>query len=208
LFAVTCGFVAAVALAGSGTLSPFRYALERPIQVESVPATLLLLLSPLGYPVTPDHSFGSFNLLSSLSPAVSALASISLLAGCLFVYWRQARGLITPGRAFVACICVVLVTGKVFSPQYVVWLLVLVAVLQELDPLWLALAVGTALVYPLAYGLGGVDGPPTVAYTLPFLALVAGRNLVMVLVTWRSLVPAAAQVPAVVPAPAAKVVDG
>jgi hypothetical protein len=183
---VAGGFAAAYLLAGSGALSPFGFARSRPFQVESVPASVLWLLSAGGFPVRYDHSFNSFNLISDAAGTLTVISNLGLLAGCLWVYWSQGRRGLPVERAFLAVVCVVLVTSRVFSPQYMIWVLPLVAIVEGFDLLWLALAVLTAAIWPAAYLAEGLHGAHHY-YSPPFLALIAARNLLFIVATARIL---------------------
>jgi hypothetical protein len=183
---VVCGFGAAYLLAGSGALSAFGYARNRPFQVESVPASVLWLLSAAGFPARFNRSYNSFNLVSDAAGAMTVITSLGLLAGCLWVYWSQARRGLPVERAFLAVICVLLATSRVFSPQYMIWVLPLVAVVEEFDLLWLAVAVLTTAIWPAAYLAEGLHGSHQY-YSPAFLALIGLRNLLFCVATTRAL---------------------
>src|SRR6185312_7752158 len=136
---VALGFWTAFAINPNGALSGFNYASARPLQIESTLATLL------GIPAHPDYSFVSLNYVGPLDMVLKPLSMLALLALCLLVYWRQARGRLTVGQAFVACLCAVLATNKIFSPQYLIWLLPVVAAVEGFDIFWLAICILTTL---------------------------------------------------------------
>jgi hypothetical protein len=117
---------------------------------------------------------------------MTVITSVGLLAGCLWVYWSQARRGLPVERAFLAVICVLLVTSRVFSPQYMIWVLPLVAVVEEFDLLWLAVAVLTTAIWPAAYLAEGLHGSHQY-YSPPFLALIGLRNLLFCVATARAL---------------------
>ncbi|HEY7834975.1 MAG TPA: hypothetical protein VIG30_15475, partial [Ktedonobacterales bacterium] len=148
------GFVGAALLSGGAALSSLTYASARPIQVESTPATLLWLGSFLGFPARADFSYGSNNITGPLADMLSSLALAALVAGCVWVYWRLARGRLTLGQAFVACLCVVLVTNKIFSAQYLIWVLPFIAAVEGADGFdlsWLMLCLLSAVDYPFLF---------------------------------------------------------
>ena len=185
---VLAGFGAAALVDPPGWLSPFRYALQRPVESESVPATALWLLSGLGSPGRLVHSFNSANVLSPTATVVAALSPIALAAGCVAVYVRHLTGRLSLGQACVACLAVVLVCSKVFSPQYLIWVLPLVAFEVGLDPLWIGVCVLTFLVYPVLFELTGLDAPFQATEFKPvFLTTVAIRNGLLLIAAWRAL---------------------
>ena len=187
---VAAGFLVAIVLAPQGWWTPFVQASHRPLQVESVAATGLWLSSFLGFSAQPDHSFHSFNMIGSLAEVLSALVSLGLILGCCFVYWRQFRGRIDAGRAFLAVVCVVIVSSRVFSPQYLIWALPLVALIEDFDPVWIVISLLTTLVYPVLYEVDRLHGNGTPGrYTVHFLGVIAIRNALLLWATYRAAMP-------------------
>ena len=188
---VSAGAAASIALAGPAALDPVRFAIERPVQVESVPATLLSLASLLGWPAAFDHTFNSFNITGPGDRIVSALFAVLFAAGAALVLYRQATGRLTLRQACLACVCVLLATSKVLSTQYLVWVLPLVAMELELDAVWILICVLTALIFPGLYFLTAlIDQAPqatATAYTWPFLVAIATRNALLVAAALRAL---------------------
>jgi hypothetical protein len=184
-----------------GTFSVLGYNLFRPIQIESVPATLLWLGSFLGFPVSPNHSYVSLNLVGPLDVVLKPLSLLGLGVGTLIVCRRLLRGQLSLGQAFVASIALVLVTNKLLSPQYLMWVLPLVAYVEGFDVLWLVICALTTLIFPFIYQtrhpILSVPGNPA------FLPTIAIRNLLLLIATLRALRQHAEQ-PALAPATAAK----
>jgi len=157
-FAAICIVVMAVSLLLSvdGTLAPLSYFGTRPIQAESLPSALLWLASFLGYPLHYVYSFGSLNVISPLSNKMGLLSTVSVVAGLLYTFWLQWRGKLD---IFTACLLTLLITiiaGKVFSPQYLIWLAPLVAYVGKSNWKWLlswgTVAFLTTWIYPYIYG--------------------------------------------------------
>ncbi len=180
---VAAGFAGALALNTAGTISAFRYVALRPLQIESTPASLMWLGSLVGIPALPEYSFVSLNLSGPLDAWLRPLSAIALVAGVGFVYWRQARGRLSVGHAFLGCLCVVLVTNKIFSPQYLIWVLPVAAAVEGFDPLWVALCLLTWLDFPMLYQTR--HPILTVPYNPAFLPVVALRNGVLLWITAR-----------------------
>jgi hypothetical protein len=179
-------FVISALLNPSGWMGPFTYNAQRPLQVESVPASLLWLSGLVGLQVAPDHSFHSYNLVGTLSSELSLLAELGLVGGCLWVYWQQLIGRLAPGRAMALCLLIVVCTDRVFSPQYLMWVLPLVAILEaRYDRVWLAVCALTTLIFPYAYEFAGLHGTGTLPYPFYFLALIALRNALLVVAVAR-----------------------
>ena len=200
---VALAFACAMALAGSAALSGFTYASDRPLQIESTPATVLWLGTLVGIPAHPEFSFISLNMVGPLDVALKPLSALALVAGCLFVYWRQMRGRLTIGQAMLACLCAVIVTNKIFSPQYIIWVLPIVAAVEGFSLLWVVIGVLTTLDFPIVYGLRAPiwDSP----FSWQFMPVIAARNLLMLFATLRAMlrsrrgsgssVPASGQAP-------------
>jgi hypothetical protein len=164
-----------------GWLGPFVYNAQRPLQVESVPASMLWLSGLLGLSVAPDHSFHSYNLVGRVSGVLSSLAGLGLVGGCLWVYWQRLRGRLGLGRAMALCMLVVVCTDRVFSPQYLMWVVPLVAIMDgDYDGVWLAICALTTLIFPFAYDWASLHGSGTpVSYPAFFPALIAVRNALL-----------------------------
>ena len=198
---VALAFACAMALAGSDALSGFTYASDRPLQIESTPATILWLGTLVGIPAHPEFSFISLNMVGPLDVALKPLSAVALVAGCLFVYWRQMRGRLTIGQAMLACLCAVIVTNKIFSPQYIIWVLPFVAAVEGFSLLWVAIGVLTTLDFPIVYGLRAPiwDSP----FSWQFMPVIAARNLLLLYATLRAMFRPGRRATADGPAPGA-----
>lgn len=163
---------------GEGYLDAYEYHLDRPVQIESSPASVLWALGgteTTGTTSRPD-AYGSNGLVGGPADLVKGLFAalqLAALGACALLAARRPgeRGLLlaTTGAvvAFVAL-------GKVLSPQYVAWLAPFAALLlaagERLAAALLALAVAlTTVEFPRLY-LDLVEGGGGVAL------LVAARN--------------------------------
>jgi hypothetical protein len=168
-------------LAAPGLWRFFRYHLDRPLQIESVLATPLLLarLAGLGEATT-GSAYGS-QFLAAPGAAALARASGPLVAAALAatyaVLWRaRSRLRADPALQPLAAFCVLLASlsfAKVLSPQYLLWLLPCVALaLPRSAPLGaagLGVLVLTHLEFPKLYWrLVALDRLP--------VAIVVARN--------------------------------
>lgn len=200
--AVALAFAGAIALAGSAALSGFTYASDRPLQIESTPATILWLGTLVGIPAHPEFSFVSLNLVGPLDVWLKPLSALALIMGCLLVYWRQMRGKLTIGQAMLACLCVVMVTNKIFSPQYVIWVLPIVAAVEGFNLIWVAIGILTTLDFPIVYGLRAPiwDSP----FSWQFMPVIAARNLLLLYATVRAILRSWRNSPSATPMPSDK----
>jgi hypothetical protein len=176
-------------------VSQLSYFANRPVQVEATGSTLLWLATLFGYPATVVYTFGSINIESSLGTAVALACEVCFLLGYALVILQQWRGKLDVVQAFVGVLLVFVVTGKVFSPQYLIWLIPLLAYHGAFNRLWLllwgSLSLLTTAVYPYLYMQAR---NATLAPAVPgFIACVAIRNLLLIAITlafllnWRPL---------------------
>jgi hypothetical protein len=204
----TVGFLAALgviialvaAVCGIDRLtSPLDYQTDRGLQVESVAATPLVLAAALAHHdgrrhigQAPSKSVEIDGPWQSTMVTVADVALVVVVVAALGVaLWRLARGGWTPHRTlsfWAALIMGVIVTNKVLSPQYLVWIAPLLAVgllvtrrrsVRVAALLLVPTALLTTLVFPVHYaGLlryGGPDLLPAVLLTV--------LNSLLVLVT-------------------------
>jgi hypothetical protein len=184
---VVVGLGVAAAMDPRGWLGFLVWNARRPLQVESVPASLLWLSGLAGLPTAPDRSFNSYNLVGLLGGGLSVLADLSLICGCVWVCWRQVQGRIAFARALTLATLVILCTNRVFSPQYLIWALPLIAITEgEYDLVWLVVCALTTLIFPFTYDWTDLHGHPVPhAYPAYFPALIAVRNGLLLVATAR-----------------------
>ena len=124
--AATIAVVAGVALAVSpdGAADAVRYHLDRPVQIESSPAMVLLGLDAAGAgEAVSISSHRSDGLLHNASGAVSALFAGLMVALVALLASRVGR---TPRELVLASLAATIafaLLGKVLSPQFVIWVL-------------------------------------------------------------------------------------
>ena len=190
---VAVGLVPFIALAGTErTVQVLRYNAERGLEVESIGGGLAVLQGLLaGQPVDMNFRFSSVNVEGGLADAWLGLLPVLTIAGFGLVAWLgwrriQAEGADGGGvrpRTVVelatVCLLLLLATSKVYSIQYVVWLVPLAALLGG-RRFWLAAAIValTIPIHPLLFA-GLVDQE-----ALPILVLNARNALLVGLLTW------------------------
>lgn len=141
-------------LGGSSTLDFLTYHKERGLQLESVFSSVLVMLNYVGYPVSVTHGFGAYNLESSLSPFFVNISSVLVLIGVFFVLFLLYNQLkkcldfkvLDNGREensgtiasnyptlflymILGILFISIITSKVFSPQYLLWIIPLFSLL-------------------------------------------------------------------------------
>jgi hypothetical protein len=146
---------------------------QRGIEIESTYSTLLLMLRPFGCDFEVYHAHGSVNLRSALTPLLTAgaplmmaLALLAALAVVVITLRRQGRhfdAATTVARAYprllaagtLLLLLASIAFNKVFSVQYLMWVLPLVALI-DFPPVqrrlffagWLVVSVLTMRIFP------------------------------------------------------------
>jgi hypothetical protein len=148
------GFLLAAWRDPATALAPLTYAAHRPAQVESLLGSITWLGSLVGVPYTQVFTFGSVNWLGVIPDALVPWSFPALVIGCALVYLQQARGKLSLRAACVGVLCIVLLTNRVFSTQYLIWLVPFAAEADGFDFVWLllcALHVIENAIYPYSY---------------------------------------------------------
>src|SRR6266581_4646250 len=166
-------------------LSQVSYFANRPLQVESTGSTLLWLGTLIGFPVNIVFSFGSINMVSIIGGVVSSLSECLFIAGYMYSIYQQWRGKLDIVQTFIALLLIFIITGKVFSPQYLIWVIPLLAYSGAFDRFWLivwgSISLLTTIIYPYFYTriFDAVKTP----YFPGFIQIVTARNILFVLLT-------------------------
>jgi len=129
-------FVPFIALSPGGVWHSVRVQFVRPLQLESLGSALLIAAHHLfGGGLGVGNSYGSQNPLSAASGPVAAAATVLLVLALLAVFVGFVRGEPTRERLVAACAAAttaLLAFGKVFSPQFLIWLVPLVPLVPSL----------------------------------------------------------------------------
>ena len=124
---VICGLLA-VSLPGA--LSFLSHQSSRGIEVEAVFASPFMIASWFGYPIRTVHQDGNFQLAGPGTGIVASGAILTTLIGWGIVLWWRMRRFHadrwTPALMYDAgftVLLVMVVTSRVLSPQYMIWLI-------------------------------------------------------------------------------------
>ena len=186
------GMLPFVALAGYDAFAFVGYQAERGLQIESVGGGLVLLWGLVsGSTITLESPFSAWEVTGTLARVLLALTSAALFAGfaaLALLAWPRIReegardGAIS--RATIVtlattAILVLVLTSKVFSIQYVVWLVPFAALLPA-RKFWLAAAAValTIPIHPVLYEA------LTDQEALPILVLNLRNALLVALLGW------------------------
>ena len=153
-------------VAPHGLAESLRAQAARSLQVESLGGSLLAVTDRLGlYSATVVHRTGhaiSYDLVGSLPETLAVLSSIAQALAVAAVAWFYLRGRADPRRlafAFAAALAGFLAFTRFFSPQYLVWVVPFVLLLEPAAWLLAAAALILAQVwffhYRDVFALGG-----------------------------------------------------
>ncbi|MDH2427490.1 glycosyltransferase 87 family protein [Sphaerisporangium sp. TRM90804] len=173
----------------------------RGVEVESVWALGFHVARWFGWPGMVSYNYGSMEMLGPYAEGVARLSLAATLAGLSWLlYWRgraETWTAATPVDAAMAAILLFVVTSRVISPQYMVWLVGLAAAClavrgtsqRPVAALVLAATAATMLEFPLLFDAVQASTPLGVA----ILALRNGLLLAAAAVScrrlWRATVP-------------------
>ncbi len=171
-------------LSWDGLLHAFTEQARRPLQIESLGSSVLLAVADLGgYEPTIVSSFGSQNLSGQLPDTLAGLQTAVQIVAVIAVWILFAispRGTPHLLAASAAAVAAFAAFGKVLSPQFLIWLIPLVAlVLGRLGAVaWGLFALALALThayFPKRYfdGLLTLDSGPVWLLVARNVALVA-----------------------------------
>jgi hypothetical protein len=170
-----------LALVGARYLDTFRYHGLRGVQIESVYSGVLLLLRPLGVALRVEESFGSTNLATSATAFVKQLSPCLFVVGAAYVSLARDFGPNARGATLLTSVLLILfmLTNRVFSPQYLIWVAAPLCALAVLQPgqwrsfgLFLGAVLISQLIFPRGY-------PMLKAFHPLAIALLNLRNLLL-----------------------------
>ena len=172
---VVAVFLPFVILSPGGVWESVKVQLDRPLQVESLGAALLLAAHhAFGVGVTSVTSHGSQNLAGDGAHALAIAAVTAQALALLWIWISFARGPATREalvRASAASLCAFVALGKVLSPQFLIWLIPIVPLVRGLRGLTASALLALALVltqiwFPFRYFRLALDFEPGLSWLL------------------------------------------
>ena len=172
-------------LNSNGAFGSFSYLYLRPFEVESIGSVLLWLASYFGAPIHFMTAFGSLDITSPLAGVLSQGFFILLGLGYIYILLQQWEGKMDLVQASLAALLVLIAANKVFSPQYLLWLIPLLAYSaagnRRLLLYWGGISILTTLIYPFLFGIIPLNADP---FRVPgFMPAILLRNGLFVLLT-------------------------
>jgi hypothetical protein len=127
-------FVPFLVVAPDGVWSSLSSQARRPLQIETLGASVLLAAHQLwGYAVSGVASHGSDNLAGDLPESIAMVQSVLVALALVAIWIAFLRGRATRDRFLrysTAAICAFVALGKVLSPQYLIWLIPVVPLVR------------------------------------------------------------------------------
>jgi glycosyl transferase family 87 len=205
---VALAYIAFFALAPDGVLDSLGRQIGRPLQIESVGAGLLLALhQAFGMGLGWTSGSGSQNLTGTGAGVLAALQGVVQVVAVVLVWVAYARGPSTAERLVrygAASVVAFVALSKVLSPQFLVWLVLLVPLVggprrRTALALTAVACALTAVWFPARYWDLVRDFDPLVSW----LVLLRGLVLLGLLaaLTWPATEPAPSRSPSPVPSP-------
>lgn len=130
--------------------SSYRYFLHRPLEIGSLAAGLSALAAIGHFHLL--TSFGSINVVSAQGPLVGSALTVVGLISAGIVLILSVRGRLNFFQTSLALLTIAVLSSKVFSAQYLIWLIPLWA-RAPLRWQWIAVAVLTTIGYPVTFVL-------------------------------------------------------
>lgn len=170
-------------------ISPLQYFFHRPTHIESVAGSITWLASLIGIPMTWRVSFATLNVFSPLTSIISVGMICVLAAGYAFILWQQWRHQLDLAQGMIAVLLLLLTTGKVFCPQYLLWVMPLLVYSGIHNAFWhrswCILSLLTTIIYPLFYILIYMNASDEHHIMLApgFLPVITLRNMLFTFLT-------------------------
>jgi hypothetical protein len=143
-------FLPFVILSPGGIWDSLRRQADRPLQIESLGSSFLLVAHQLGgYAVHLELSHGSQNQGGTLPDVLAGVQSLLQAVAVIGIWIAFARGPATPERLVRYCAAAVaafVALGKVLSPQFLIWLIPLVPLVRGRRGLVASAVLASALV--------------------------------------------------------------
>ncbi|WP_075975503.1 glycosyltransferase family 87 protein [Actinokineospora bangkokensis] len=130
--ATAVGLCAVLALTSHNAFGFLSAQSNRGLEIESVGGSVLMAAALFGYPAQVEYRYGSFEVLGPLVPQIATGCVVASAVAALWIgVWRlrtRSVGPVVAADAALTAVLLFVVTSRVISPQYVIWLVGLGAV--------------------------------------------------------------------------------
>lgn len=156
------------------TLTAVRYLLNRPVEVESLSASVTALFTHTAL----SAGYGSIDIVAhgNAHRIATGIFILGVIAG-LWVCWKLWQGRLDFTSSVILGLVILLLASKVLSAQYLIWLAPLLA-MRKVNRAIPAAYLITPLGYPIAYAVGSLM--PILVYLMAIrnvLLLIGGISL-------------------------------
>lgn len=150
-------------------LAMFRYHSARGVQIESVASGIIMVAKLLGMTtVDVQYNYGAYHMASPWAAAILPwlmpifIGLYTLFLG--FVFWMECRlqRIVSSDRSavfirqfqcFLVAVLLFIITNKVFSLQYIAWMMPFIVILSRRQFIYLfVIVLFSVLIYPFTYG--------------------------------------------------------
>jgi len=128
-------------------------------------------------------SFHSMNTTNSLARTLAPLLQLAGVTGIVWVWWLQARDRLTLEATCLASLTLLVLTAKVGSIQYFMWLMPFWA-LYRFRISWLLACVANTVVFPFTVWAEQFGHLSSHAYTMALTSTYLARDLLVAVGTW------------------------
>jgi hypothetical protein len=181
--------------AGGGILQTLRFQADRGLQLESLPASLLVFVQSFhGIGLSRGEAHGAVEVFHSWGPALTLASDIAVIVTLLAIVGvcarrlRGARGPAAEREIFVAgtvaSLLAVMGLAKLFSPQYVMWVAALLP-LTQLRSVHRSVAAAVGIVFALTGYLYLFDYTELCEMARAPASMLLLRNFAVLWLVWR-----------------------
>ena len=134
--------------AGPGALAPYQFLRYRPMEIGSFPGDIAAFLSP--YHTRIAFAFGAMNIFTPLNHVLGVVFTVLMALSFLAIMAAVYADYLDYTKATLLSLVALLLTSKIFSVQFVMWLIPLWCYFP-LNAYWVAAAGLSTVAYPFAY---------------------------------------------------------
>ncbi len=154
------------------TSNVYTRLLNRPIEIESTPASAVWVLSQFGKQSCTELNYGSLNIYQKqhgiCQTGAEALHAPLLqntvlffeliqITGFGYVLYVLSKNRLTLPQSFLAILLILVSTGKIFSPQFLLWIIPIIAYTEGVTPVWFiwwsSICLLTTILFPFLFTL-------------------------------------------------------
>jgi hypothetical protein len=163
LIIVSIGILGSYILGGDRIVASLRYHADRGLEIESSYTSIYIILQRVaGLPISGRYDHQSINVYGPGSKLVAGFSPVLQCVCLLLVAWWARRTIRAKSIRLAATLLLAyIVTSKVLSPQYLIWLISFVALSRSAQRVFLVCCMLTTVIFPWSFkGLVGLESWP------------------------------------------------